>query len=367
MFIFAKVVNILAMQTFVKMSVRIVELPLRHAFVIAHGRRTVQRNVIVSLADGSHSGYGEVAPVPYYGVTAEGIAEALEKSRSSIEGTAFTDPPQFWREMFIALGGNRFALCAIDEAAHDLWGKRLGNRVFELWGLPQVDRPLSNYTIGIDTIDRMLAKMNEFPGWPIYKIKLGTAADVGIIRQLRQKSDAVFRVDANTAWSAGEAIENSKLLRPLGVEFIEQPLKIDDWDGMRRVFQESALPVIADESCVVEDDIEKCAGCFHGVNVKLTKAGGLTPAKKMAIRARELGLKVMAGCMTESTVGISSIAQLLPLLDYVDLDGAMLLGKDIADGVRLDMGRVVFPKTNGCGAELYESDFFSTDNQKNAI
>ena len=194
--------------------------------------------------------------------------------------------------------------------------------------------------------------MQEFPGWPVYKIKLGTDHDLEIVRELRRHTDAVFRVDANCGWTADEAIANSEAMKDLGVEFIEQPLPAEQWREMGRVFGASALPVIADESCVVEEDVERCAGAFHGVNIKLVKCGGMTPARRMIARARELGLKTMVGCMTESTVGISAIAQLLPLLDYVDMDGALLLARDIAAGVAIDQGRCRYPSENGNGVRL---------------
>jgi L-alanine-DL-glutamate epimerase-like enolase superfamily enzyme len=141
-------------------------------------------------------------------------------------------------------------------------------------------------------------------------------------------------------------------LKRLHVEFIEQPLPADQDAAMERVYRESALPVIADESCIVESDVERCADCFHGINIKLVKCGGLTPARRMIERARELGLQVMVGCMTESTVGISAIAQLLPLLDYVDMDGALLLAKDIATGVTIEQGNCKYSSENGCGVTL---------------
>jgi len=250
------------------------------------------------------------------------------------------------------LGDNRFALCALDQAAHDLWGKLQGQPVHRLWGLRLGELPRSNYTIGIDTVDKMVAKMKEFDGWPIYKIKLGTPDDLRIVRELRQHTGATFRVDANCAWAVDEAIRNAKELQALGVEFIEQPLDANNWVGMKEVYARSALPVMADESCQVEEDVERCQGYFHGVNVKLTKAGGQTPARRMVTRARELGLKTMVGCMNESTVGISAIAQLLPLLDYVDMDGAQLLARDIATGVKVERGRAVFPDENGNGVRL---------------
>jgi L-alanine-DL-glutamate epimerase-like enolase superfamily enzyme len=240
----------------------------------------------------------------------------------------------------------------LDQAAHDLWGKRLGQPVYRLWGLNRDHNPPSDYTIGIDSIDKMVEKLNEFPGWPIYKIKLGTPRDLEVVRALRQHTSAVFRVDANCGWKPDQAIANSGPLQELGVEFIEQPLPADRWQEMKRVFGESKLPLMADESCIVEADVGRCAGYFHGVNIKLTKCGGMTPARRMIATARQLGLKVMVGCMTESTVGISAIAQLLPLLDYVDMDGAVLLARDIATGVTLEKGICHYPPVNGNGVTL---------------
>ncbi len=330
------------------------QLPLRHTFTIAHGSRSVQPSLIVELIDGPHQGYGEGCPLDYYGVTVEAMIDALEATRPRIEACAWDEPEQLWEAVFPELGHNRFALCGLDQAAHDLWGKRLGQPVYRLWGLTIDNVPATDYTIGIDSLERMVEKLREFPGWPIYKIKLGTPQDLEIVRQLRRHTDAVFRVDANTAWTAEQTLRNARELSSLGVEFIEQPLPRDAWDEMRRVFAESSLPIMADESCQVEEDVERCAGCFHGINIKLTKCGGLTPARRMIRRARQLGLLVMVGCMTESTVGCSSIAQLLPLLDYVDMDGPVLIARDVATGVRLDHGRVVFPAENGCGVRLID-------------
>ena len=247
---------------------------------------------------------------------------------------------------------NPFALCALDEAAHDLWGKRRSLPVWKLWGLSLDHVPVSNYTIGLDTPERMLAKMQEFPGWPVYKIKLGSPGDLEIVRELRRHTDAVFRVDANTAWTPSQTIAMAPELRELGVEFIEQPLPRNALEEMKHVMANCVLPLIADESCQDEADVDRCAGHFHGINIKLTKAGGLTPARRMIRRARELGLKVMVGCMNESSVGISAIGQLLPLLDFVDMDGSVLIARDIATGVHLDCGRPVFPETNGNGVTL---------------
>lgn len=333
-----------------EMHLHIVPLRLRHRFTIAHGSTDLQHNLIVELRDGSHRGYGEASTVGYYGNSAETMAESLERARPKVEAEQVDDPAAFWARMEPALENDPFALCALDQAAHDLWGRRLGQPVWKLWGLDVADVPPSDYTIGIAPIEEMVEKLREFPDFPIYKIKLGTDEDLAIVRALREVTDAKFRIDANCAWDADTAIALSGPLRELGVEFLEQPLPPDDEEGHRRVHAESALPVIADESCQVEADVDRCAGLFHGVNVKLTKCGGLTPARRMIARARELGLSVMVGCMTESTVGISAIGQLLPLLDFADMDGALLLADDVADGVRVHTdGHVEFPDAPGLG------------------
>jgi L-alanine-DL-glutamate epimerase-like enolase superfamily enzyme len=169
---------------------------------------------------------------------------------------------------------------------------------------------------------------------------------------LRQVTGAVFRIDANCAWTAEETIEKSHALKTLGVEFIEQPLKRENWREMETVYRHSALPIMADESSQTEADVARCEGLFHGINVKLSKCGGLTSAKRMLEDARRRGMKTMVGCFLESSVGISATSQVLPLLDYADLDAILLIAHDIAAGVTIDHGRIHFPSENGCGSRL---------------
>ena len=262
------------------------------------------------------------------------------------------DPTQLWEQVRPALADNPFAQCALDQAAHDWWGKSLGKPVYELWGLDVAAAPPSNYTIGIDAIEVMEAKLQEFLGWPVYKIKLGAPNDLEIVERLRRMTDATFRVDANCGWTVEHCLEVAPKLKELGVEFIEQPLPAGEMEAMRRLHDECVLPLVADESCIVEADVAKCVGAFHGVNVKLVKCGGLTPARRMLQQARELGLKTMVGCMVESTVGISAIAQLLPMLDYVDMDGAVLIKEDIASGSHVEQGVCRFSDVPGNGVQL---------------
>ena len=327
-------------------------LQLRHTFTITHESRDVQPTLIVELRDGEFSGFGEATETPYYGVTMAKMSAQLVGVRSLIENYDLQSPEQFWSDLYPYLKDEHpFALCALDIAANDLWAKKKRQPLYKLWGLDTTKNPITDYTIGIDTIEKMVEKMQEVP-FPLYKIKLGTKDDIKIVQELRKHTDAVFRVDANTAWEVEETIKNSFALKELGVEFIEQPMKADNWEGMRKVFAESALPIIADESCIVEEDVARCFGFFHGVNVKLMKCGGLTPARRMIAQAHLLGLKVMVGCMTESNVGCSAIAQLLPLLDYVDMDGILLVDDKISTGVTIDYGKVIYANENGTGAKL---------------
>jgi L-alanine-DL-glutamate epimerase-like enolase superfamily enzyme len=285
------------------------------------------------------------------------MATAIESVRGMIEVDRLDDPLALIAKIDAQLPREKsakFALSALDQAIHDLWGKLRGAPVYRLWGLSTDNAPMSDYTLGIDTPAKMVEKLREMPGWPVYKIKLGTPDDLAILRELRRHTGTVFRVDANCGWTADQTIELAPVLQKLNVEFIEQPLPPEDVEGARRAFEKSALPLIADESCITEEDVDRCMGCFHGINIKLVKCGGLAAARRMIARARELGLTVMAGCMTESTVGISALAQVLPLLDYVDMDGAVLLAKDIATGVRLDRGRCIYPKENGTGVQLID-------------
>ncbi|MEP7259071.1 MAG: enolase C-terminal domain-like protein, partial [Flavitalea sp.] len=200
----------------------------------------------------------------------------------------------------------------------------------------------------IDTIEKMLEKMRANP-WPVYKVKVGTPDDIAILSAIRANTSSKIRVDANAGWTLEEALLKIPLLKELDVEFVEQPLAKENWEGMKVLYAQSPIPLIADESCVVEQDVQKCQGHFHGINIKLTKCSGLTPARRMIAEARKLDLKLMVGCMNESTIGAAAIAQLLPLVDYADLDGPLLLKEDIATGLTYQDGRVTLSGKPGLG------------------
>jgi L-Ala-D/L-Glu epimerase len=327
------------------------DLRLRHTFTIAHDSRDVQPTLIVELRDGDLSGFGEATSNLYYGTTIRSMVQVLEKNRTQIENYDLQNPTDFWAFSNQFLKTNPFAQCALDVATCDLWAKKRGQKLYEAWGLSADNNPITDFTIGIDSIEKMVSKMKELP-WPLYKIKLGTDNDLAIVQELRKHTSAMFRVDANCAWTADQTIANALILKELGVEFIEQPLPADDWAGMKKVYLESVLPIVADESCIVESDVARCAGYFHGINVKLTKCGGLTPARRMIAEAKSLNMTTMVGCMNESSVGISAIAHLLPLLDYVDMDGSLLITNDPASGVTFDFGHVIYASENGTGVKL---------------
>lgn len=336
-----------------KLIIRKYQLQLEHPFRISRGTRTVIPSIIIELNDNGFSGYGEATANPYYNTTVEQFEKELISERDIIESYSNKSPEEYWDILYPFFKNNMFLLCALDEAYTDLFTRKKGVKLYKYWGFEAKNLPISNYTIGIDSVENMVSKMNEKP-WPIYKIKLGTKNDLQIVAELRKHSNSIFRIDANCGWTENETIKNAIKLKKLGVEFIEQPLPADDWKGAEKVFNSSVLPIIADESCIEENDIDKCYNHFHGVNIKLMKCGGLTPAKRMIANAKSLGLKTMVGCMTESSIGISAIGHLAPILDYIDMDGALLLKTDIAKGVKIINGNIIFSKLNGTGVILKE-------------
>jgi L-alanine-DL-glutamate epimerase-like enolase superfamily enzyme len=323
-------------------------LAFRHPFTISRGTKTHQPTLIVELEHRGLRGYGEAPAISYYHIPVEKMIADLEQKRSFIENFAFTDPQRYWHYLHHLFPQNSFLVCALDIAAWDLFGQLRQKPLYQLWDLDPDLGPVTDFTIGIDSIDSMVAKMKEKP-WPVYKIKLGTTEDISIMQALRRHTDAVFRVDANSGWTLEEALQIIPQLKDLGVEFVEQPLAKDNWEGMKTLYKESVLPLIADEACVYEDDVDKCRDHFHGINIKLTKCSGITPARRMIARARSYGMKVMVGSMNESTVGSAAIAQLLPELDYVDMDGPLLLKEDLATGISFDYGKVTVPGGPGLG------------------
>ena len=333
-----------------KVSYFTYSLKFRHPFTISKGTKTHQPTLIVELEHFGIKGYGEAPAIAYYNIPVEKMIEDLERKKTFVEKFAFTEPDRYWHYLHHLLPQNNFLVCALDIAAWDMYGKLKKKKLYELWNGDISKNPVTDYTIGIDSIDKMIAKLKEKP-WPVYKIKVGTVDDIAIVKALRENTDSLLRVDANAAWDLETALQLIPQLKDLGVEFVEQPLAKDNWEGMKKLYNESSLPLFADEACVLESDVEKCKGHFHGINIKLTKCSGITPALRMIKKARELDLQVMVGCMNESTIGSAAVAHLLPFIDHVDMDGPLLLEEDVATGIGYDFGKIIYSDKPGLGIE----------------
>lgn len=335
-----------------KLQYTTINLPFEYPFTISGGRtKTHQPALVVALQLGPFTGFGEAPAIAYYNISVEQMVADIESKKPFVEKFALTEPERYWHYLHHLFPGKPFLVCALDMACWDLFGQMKRMPLYQLWKTQWQNIPLTDYTIGIDTIDTMVAKMKAKP-WPVYKIKVGMENDVELVAALRNHTDAVFRVDANGGWTVEEALDKIPRLQALGVELVEQPLAKDDWEGMKVLYAQSELPLFADESCVLEQDVERCAGHFHGINIKLTKCSGPTPALRMIRQARQLGLKVMMGCMNESTIGSAAIAHFLPQLDYVDMDGPLLLREDIANGLQYENGIVKISGRPGLGIQV---------------
>ena len=323
-----------------------------HPFVIARGSTTEHRLIRVRITDGDGiEGWGEAAPNRFYGETIDTALGAIARLAPIVEPLDAWHIENVEAEMNRALRFNGSVKSAISAALHDLAGKRLGVPVYKLWGLDPAKSPLSSYTIVIAANDdELLQRVREAEPYPVLKVKLGTDHDEHIIRTVRDAApNKVLRVDANAAWTAKQAVRMVDVLVECGVEYVEQPLPPQDLEGLKFVREHSVLPVIADESCVVASDIAQLVGVVDGINIKLSKCGGLREALRMIATARAHGMLVMAGCMIETSLGITAAAHFAPLLDYADYDGAALLADDPYVGATIEGGRIQIPNEPGLG------------------
>lgn len=334
-----------------------IELRTQYPFTISRSTEQSIRRIWVRIEIAGVEGWGEADPSAFYGETAESVEAALETLRPAVEEA---DSPEaletLERHLRERLGHNGAARSAVSAALHDLVGKRLGVPLWKLWGLDPAEAPFSSFTIGIDRPEVIEEKVRAAADFPILKVKLGGARDEEVLSIVRESAPgARIRVDANAAWTAKEALARMPMLQEHGVEFVEQPLPPDDREGLRLVRERSPLPIILDESCLVASDIPGLVGLADGVNIKLAKCGGPREALRMIHTARACGLRVMMGCMLESTLGIAPAAHLAPLLDYADLDGAALLRSDPFQGPRMEAGRILLGEEPGLGVRRAEA------------
>ncbi|MBX5438292.1 MAG: dipeptide epimerase [Thermoflavifilum sp.] len=334
-------------------------LPFEYEFTISRHSKREQPVLIVAYTRDDITGYGETAENAYYQVKLHELVTLLKSMQETIEQLQITDPDIWWKQLKDTLQGKsvknthlmHFALCAVDMALWDWYARKQQKPLYRFWCEDPVPRPFTDYTIGIDEPDRMLQKMQAHP-WPIYKIKVGTPDDLPILRMLRKHTHAGIRIDANAGWTFSQLQTYYPICQQLQIACIEQPLPAKE-DGLLEAFSaDPSLPLFADESCVTEHDVVSCAKYFQGINIKLTKCGGITPALRMIRQARKLGLQVMIGSMNESMVGTSAAAHLLPLADEADLDGPLLLKANIAQGISYHHGEIHYSSTPGSGVTL---------------
>lgn len=332
-----------------RLETEVLTLKTKHPFNIARGGSSEYRTVWLRLIDEDGTeGWGEAAPNRFYGETADTVLAALETYRTVLPESPF-DLETAERNWLQLMGRNGSARSALSAAAHDLMAKRLGVPLYQVWGLDPAEAPKSTYTIGIDSAERIRQKVDEAAQYPILKVKLGSDRDREILETIRGATDKEIRVDANAAWTVKQAVAMLPVLDEFGVTVLEQPLAPDDLDGFAHLTSVSAIPVIADESCVTSQDIPRLVGNVDGINIKLAKCGSLREALRMIAIARAHRMMVMVGCMVESSLAITAAAHFTPLVDIVDLDGAALLESDPFTGATINDGQVRLPTGPGLG------------------
>lgn len=335
-----------------RLNAEIVTVHTTHPFIIARGGQSEYRVVWVRLVDNDGAeGWGEASPSRYYGETADTVMVALQRLAPVLEHADAWSIDAIERELEKTLRWNASARCAVSAALHDLAAKRLGVPLWKLWGLDAKAAPLSSFTIGIAPDEATLrARVREAAAYPILKIKLGSSWDKEVLRIVREEAPtATLRVDANCAWTAKQALGMLDALNAVGVDMLEQPLPPEDLAGIKFVRDRANIPVVVDESCLVASDIPKLEGMVDGINIKLAKCGSLREALRMIAVARAHGLRVMCGCMVETTLGIAAAAHFSPLLDDADLDGAALLSDDPFTGPGIPKGQIVLGDGPGLG------------------
>ncbi|CDS98426.1 dipeptide epimerase [Sphingobacterium faecium] len=324
-------------------------LEMRYVFTVASFSRTTTPVVLTQLEYDGIIGYGEASMPPYLGESQESVINFL----NNIDLRGFNSP--FQTEELLAYvdqisAKNTAAKAAVDIALHDLIGKILGKPFYKIWGLNPALIPATSYTIGIDTEEVVRKKVMEADQFKILKVKLGLETDKMIIDTIRQCTDRPLCADVNQGWKNKEqALEMSHWLAERGVVFLEQPMPKDQIDDNAWLTEHSPIPTIADEACQRLIDVPALQGVYSGINIKLMKCTGMREAKRMAELAQALKMKVMIGCMTETSCAISAAAQLAPLVDWADLDGALLIGNDIYDGMKVIDGQCILPDRPGIG------------------
>ncbi len=335
-----------------KLTAVIKKLEPRHPFTISRGTKSFVENVFIRIEDDGITAYGEASPNIYYKETAGDILtilKGLHNYLGSSKINTIKDIEKIWTEAWQLLTPSRAAQCALDIALWDLLGKKLNTPAAQLlWDRPP-EGIISSCTLGLCTRSELPQRLKELTGYPVIKIKMNHDGDIDLPKFIHENSNAKLWVDANCSWGNLDIPVLLHKLSQLGVEMVEQPLPPGADNRMTSISKNSPLPVIADESCVVKESVKKLSGLFSGINIKLVKCGGITPAREMIKSAEHLGLKIMVGCMLESNLLISAGAALAQQAHYVDLDGNWLLKDNMFAGVGFKSGKLTISKKPGLG------------------
>ena len=333
-----------------KLSFKPNELKLRHAFNLARNSRTTTPDVLVQLEYDGIIGYGEASMPPYLGESIESVTKFL----GNLDLEQFNDPfriEEILSYVDSTAPDNRAAKASVDIALHDLLGKIMGQPWYKIWGLSPEKTPNTSFTIGIDKADVVRQKVDEAAPYKVLKVKMGLDNDKELVEIIRSKTDKPLCVDANQGWTDKEkALDMCYWLKERGCMFVEQPFDKKMIDETAWLRERSPLPLIADEFCQRIPDVMRAYQVYDGINIKLMKSTGLHEAYKMAVLAKSLGMKLMIGCMTETSCAISAAAQLAPMADWVDLDGNLLIANDSFDGVKVVDGKITLTDKPGIGA-----------------
>lgn len=337
-----------------KLRYRPYTLEMRHVFTVASYSRHTTPIVLVELEYEGIIGYGEASMPPYLGETQESVIQFLKK----VDLSPFNSPFQTQEilEYIDAIAKhNTAAKASLDIALHDLLGKIMQQPFYKIWGLNPKQIPSTSYTIGIDSEKMIREKVQNAKQFQILKVKLGLDTDKMIIETIRSITDVPICADVNQGWkNKEEALEMAYWLKEKNVVFLEQPMPKNMVDENAWLTENSPIPTIADEACQRLSDIKSLQGIYSGINIKLMKCTGMREAKKMADLAQFLNMKVMLGCMTETSCAISAAAQLAPLADWVDLDGALLISNDVFDGITIQEGKCILSDKPGIGVTPLE-------------
>jgi len=347
--LFANTSSVSMKNTKLQLSFRPYTLELRHQFTIASSSRSTTPVMLTQITYGDLIGYGEASMPPYLGESHETATAFLSKVDLSPFQNPF-DLESILEYVFKIAPGNFAAKASVDIALHDLVGKMLGRPWYDIWGFNKNNTPYTSYTIGIDKPDVVKEKTREASQFRVLKVKLGRETDREMIETIRSVTDTPLCVDVNQGWKDKHAaLDEIHWLKEQGVVFIEQPMSKTDPDSNAWLTQNSPLPIIADEALQGVEDVLKAKGVYSGINIKLMKCGGMREGHKMLTLARSLGMKVMVGCMTETSCAISAAAHLTPLAQWADLDGALLISNDLYEGTKIIDGKIVIADLPGIG------------------